>query len=125
MQAEEVVNQFCAAFSRGDLDGAMSLIAADCVYHNIPLAPVNGAAAIRETIAFFFSVLGTIRLETLHQVAHGSLVMNERLDHFSPPQGTAYSLPVAGVFEVHDGKITAWRDYFDIGQIERGTGLKF
>jgi limonene-1,2-epoxide hydrolase len=125
MQAEDVVNQFCAAFSAGDLDGAMRYIADDCVYHNIPLEPVVGAEAIRQTIAFFFSVLGTIRLETLHQVAHGPLVMNERLDHFSPPQGKPYSLPVAGVFEVHDGRIRAWRDYFDIGQIERGTGLKF
>jgi limonene-1,2-epoxide hydrolase len=125
MQAEEVVNQFCAAFSAGDLHGAMRHVADDCVYHNIPLEPVVGAAAIRETIAFFFSVLGTIRFETLHQVAQGALVMNERLDHFSPPRGLPYSLPVAGVFEIRDGKIKAWRDYFDIGQIERGTGLKF
>jgi limonene-1,2-epoxide hydrolase len=23
------------------------------------------------------------------------------------------TLPVAGVFEIHDGKISLWRDYFD------------
>ncbi|MGH3544064.1 MAG: limonene-1,2-epoxide hydrolase family protein [Mycobacterium sp.] len=26
-------------------------------------------------------------------------------------------LPIAGVFEVHEGKITAWRDYFDPAQL--------
>ena len=100
MQAEEVVTRFCAAFSAGDPDGAMRQVADDCVHHNIPREPLVGAAAIRETIAFFFSVLGTIRAETLQQVAHGALVMNERLDHFSPPQGKPYSLPVAGVSSV-------------------------
>ena len=42
MQAEEVVNQFCAAFSAGDLDGVMRYVANDCVYHNIPLEPIGG-----------------------------------------------------------------------------------
>jgi limonene-1,2-epoxide hydrolase len=27
-----------------------------------------------------------------------------------------FSLPVMGIFEVHAGKITAWRDYFDMAQ---------
>ena len=32
------------------------------------------------------------------------------------PLDRTIALPVAGFFEVHDGKITAWRDYFDMGQ---------
>jgi hypothetical protein len=31
-------------------------------------------------------------------------------------QGTAVSLPMMGVIEVHEGVITAWRDYFDLSQ---------
>ena len=39
--------------------------------------------------------------------------MNERVDMFDT--GTKkISLPVAGVFEVKNGKISAWRDYFDM-----------
>jgi len=56
-------------------------------------------------------------------VAVGNLVMNERLDRFTPPTGKAYGLPVAGVFEVTNGKITAWRDYFCMRQFAEGTGL--
>ena len=28
--------------------------------------------------------------------------------------GKTIALPVAGVFELRDGKIAAWRDYFDL-----------
>ena len=29
-------------------------------------------------------------------------------------------LPVTGVFAVHDGQITAWRDYFDLSTLQTG-----
>ncbi len=35
--------------------------------------------------------------------------------------GKKVELPVAGVFEVKDGKITAWRDYFDMQTWARQT----
>jgi limonene-1,2-epoxide hydrolase len=40
-------------------------------------------------------------------------VLTERLDKFVLG-GKTVELPVAGVFELKDGKITAWRDYFDM-----------
>jgi limonene-1,2-epoxide hydrolase len=41
-------------------------------------------------------------------------VMNERTDKFRIGD-TWIALPVAGVFEVgDDGRITLWRDYFDM-----------
>ena len=41
--------------------------------------------------------------------------MTERVDRFCSP-ARVVELPVMGVFEVDDGLITAWRDYFDINQ---------
>jgi len=46
-------------------------------------------------------------------VAVGDLVFTERTDHFLTA-GKAVALPVAGVFELRNGKIAAWRDYFDL-----------
>lgn len=123
MNADQTVTAFCNALTRGQLDEAMSLIAADCVYHNIPLEPVTGAAAIRATLQGFVQMLGAIEIDTLKQVAVGDVVMNERIDSFTPPGKTRYGLPVAGVFEVKNGKITAWRDYFDVRQFSTGTGI--
>ena len=50
------------------------------------------------------------------QVATDTTVMNERTDRFVAGDAT-YDLPVMGVFEVHDGKISLWRDYFDMAII--------
>jgi limonene-1,2-epoxide hydrolase len=123
MNADETVTAFCNALTRGNLDEAMSLVAKDCVYHNIPLEPVNGTAAIRATLEGFMQMLGSIQIETKRQVAAGDLVMNERIDTFSPPGKSRYGLPVAGAFEVKDGKIVAWRDYFCMKQFTDGTGI--
>ncbi|MHB8593901.1 MAG: limonene-1,2-epoxide hydrolase family protein, partial [Acidimicrobiales bacterium] len=50
-----------------------------------------------------------------HIVADGAIVMTERVDHFIGAEKTI-SLPVMGIFEVHDGVIVSWRDYFDLDQ---------
>ena len=42
-------------------------------------------------------------------------VMTERVDVFTFVNGRI-ALPVSGTFEVRDGKIVAWRDYFDMNQ---------
>jgi limonene-1,2-epoxide hydrolase len=40
-------------------------------------------------------------------------VLTERVDVFEAP-GKRIELPVMGAFEVRDGRIAAWRDYFDL-----------
>lgn len=124
MTPEETVNAFCTALN-ADLSECLQYIAEDCVYQNMPFPPVHGPEGVRSTLAGFFEITGPVRIETLKQVAVGNLVMNERLDYFDPPKGKAYGLPVAGVFEVKDGKIVAWRDYFCMNQFSEGTGLSF
>ena len=54
---------------------------------------------------------GRVKAET--RLAAGSLVLTERTDRFGK-EGNWIELPVAGVFEVIDGRITLWRDYFDM-----------
>lgn len=123
MNPSATVSAFCNALAANDLDAAMLLVAPDCVYHNIPLPPMQGADQIRATLAGFVQLLGCIRIETVRQVAEGEWVMNERIDHFNPPGGKAYGLPVAGSFRVQNGLITVWHDYFDLKQFSAGTGI--
>jgi limonene-1,2-epoxide hydrolase len=124
MNADQTVTAFCQALTKGDIDSAMKLVAEDCVYHNIPLDPINGAAGIKQALQGFMQMLGSIEIETKVQVAVGDTVMNERIDSFTPPGKSKYGLPVAGVFVVKNGKITAWRDYFDVRQFTKGTGIE-
>lgn len=115
MTNEEVVSAFIAEWSnpKPDLDRLISYFATDAVYHNMPVAPVTGHAAIRQTFAGILSQVEPRGWEILHQLSAGDIVVNERIDRFARA-GRAVELPVAGIFELRDGKIAAWRDYFDM-----------
>lgn len=111
----ELVRQFCAAWEHLDLDELCSYFTDDAVYHNIPVAPVVGVSAIRETIAGFTAGIDKVEFRVCNAAANGPIVLTERVDVFHGG-GRTIELPVMGTFEVSDGKITAWRDYFDINQ---------
>jgi limonene-1,2-epoxide hydrolase len=111
----ELVRRFCDAWAEGDLDRLMAFFADDAVYHNIPLDPVTGTDAIRATIAGFTAGVEKIEFRVLNLAADGDVVLTERVDVFTTAQ-RSIELPVMGTFEVRDGKIAAWRDYFDLNQ---------
>jgi limonene-1,2-epoxide hydrolase len=56
----------------------------------------------------------------LHISASGGVVLTERVDKFLGPKNV--ELPVMGAFEIKDGEITAWRDYFDLGAWTKQMG---
>ena len=110
---EETIRRFCEAFSRRDIDELLGFFAADAVYHNIPLPPATGIDAIRNSLMAFVPGSPAIQFEILHMASDGPVVFTERIDRMTF-NGNPVELPVAGVFEVHDGKIRSWRDYFDM-----------
>lgn len=114
MSAEQVVNAFMAAFDRKDLDGALALVTDDCYYDNVPLGEMRGREKMREFLAPMMAGDDPVKFEVLRQAAGQKVVMNERIDRFVM-NGKQVALPVSGVFEVVDGKISFWRDYFDKG----------
>lgn len=107
---------FASAWGTRDAARVASFFSEDAVYHNIPMDPVQGRDAIAATVAGFMTMGGRVTVDIRHIVAEGAVVMVERVDHFVGSDRTI-ALPVVGVFEVHDGKITAWRDYFDSGKL--------
>ncbi len=119
MTPEEVVDEFIRRICTMDLDAACELVTDDCEYDNVPMAKVHGPAGIREVLAPFLGGCEEIDWVVHHQVEQGDVVMNERVDRFERADGTWLELPVAGVFEVVDGKIALWRDYFDLGSFQR------
>jgi limonene-1,2-epoxide hydrolase len=114
--AVEVVRDFMAAFMEAWPTGeAVTLgrfFSEDAEYRNGPLAPVHGRGAIVANLAGMMILGGEVEADILHLLSDGRVVMTERVDYLRLGGKTA-SLRVAGVFEVHDGVITGWRDYFD------------
>ena len=114
-----MIRDFLAAWEDGDADRVASYFTDDAVYHNIPMKPVVGKTAIRETIREFLSQSTSrpaMRIQIHHQIVSGDLVMNERTDYFTV-NGREIVLPVCGVFEIHDGLIKTWRECFDMAPV--------
>ena len=111
----ETVLRFCAAWADLDVDAICDWFTDDAVYHNIPMDPLTGRDAIKTFIAGFAGGAKQIDFRVSNIVADGDVVLTERVDVFELPNGKV-ELPVMGTFEVKDGKIAAWRDYFDMKQ---------
>ena len=114
--AEQVVRDFCAAASTRDPAVLRTYLSEDVVYHNIPMDPAEGIEAAMAVIDMFVNMCEALEFEVHHLASDGSTVLTERTDRFTIKGKTA-PLPVMGAFQVSDGKITAWRDYFDMAQV--------
>jgi limonene-1,2-epoxide hydrolase len=119
---DEVVTEFCKKWLSADPDELADYFTADAVYHNIPMEPVQGREAIREFIAGFTAGFDGIDFQVHRQISDGNVVMNERTDVMRRKDGGEIPLPVTGVFEIVDGKIAAWRDYFDLATVTNAFG---
>ncbi len=114
---QEFIATFMEAWPQGDAAKLGSFFSEDAVYHNMPMEPIRGREAILATFTEFMAMGGQVGVEIVHIVADGAIVMTERVDHFTGAGAeTTISLPMMGIIEVHDRVITAWRDYFDLGQ---------
>jgi limonene-1,2-epoxide hydrolase len=111
--AEKVVTEFCNAWPRKNIDELLGFFTEDAVYHNIPMEAARGKAAIRAAINTFLPGSKSIEFKILKSAANGNVVFNERVD-FIDLGAKKIQLPVTGVFEISGGKISAWRDYFDL-----------
>ncbi len=109
----EIVTDFCAAWDRLDWDAIYSHLSDDIHYHNIPMEPSQGLEAFKAVFAAF--PVSEAQLEIRHIAANGRFVLTERVDRFMLA-GKPIVILVMGTFEIRDGKIAVWRDYFDLGQ---------
>jgi len=114
--AEQVVRDFCTAASTRDPTVLRAFFSNDVVYHNIPMEPAEGIEATMVVIDMFLGMCDALEFEVHHLASDGTTVLTERTDNFTI-KGKSAPLPVMGCFEVVDGKITAWRDYFDMAQV--------
>ena len=122
MSPESVVRDFCNAVARSKSADLVGLFSPDAVYHNIPLDPVKGRDAIRATLAQFLDASSYVEFRVLALAVSGNKVLTERIDRFTM-NGKPVEIPVMGAFEVAaDGKMTAWRDYFDMQQFMKQIG---
>ena len=110
----DLIKRFCAAWSsKPDIAAIVGYFTDDAVYHNMPIQAIQGKDAIKGMIEQFMAPFEGCDWQITHIAAAGDTVLTERVDKFIGAK--TVELPVMGTFEVRDGKIAAWRDYFDLG----------
>jgi limonene-1,2-epoxide hydrolase len=114
----ELIRRFLDACVRADPGEFASYFTEDAIWWNAPWQPVQGRDAIRETLRRGAERMQALPWEIRNIAAGKDVVLTERVDHFMV-RGVRVSVPCMGIFELRDGKIAAWRDYWDLHQFER------
>ena len=117
--SKQVVLDFCKAWELMDQEKILGFFTRDAVYHNMPMDPAHGTDQIRALLGMILQQASAgVKFDIKHIVAEGDTVLTERVDTFNRGDKSIV-LRVMGTFELRDGKIAAWRDYFDMAEWTR------
>ena len=105
-----------------DIDGALDMFTEDGAFHSMMSEPVKGQAALKEFLTKLFSAMSELTLEVRSEAVTGNTVILERFDSWTF-NGRPGSIPVVGVFDVEDGKVKEWREYYDRTTLIEEMGL--
>lgn len=114
----EIVNHFVELWHQPDgfTQAVNSYFNDDTVWENHGLLTTTGKAEALGFYHEFSKATGMTGMKIeMHAIAEtGNKVLTHRTDWIMDDSGNAVmEVPVMGIFEIEDGKITAWRDYFD------------
>ena len=112
MSNTEIIRRFFEAWEAKSLDGILELIMPDARWLNVGASEAVGQDAIRKVISPFLANASSVEVNVRHiaETSAGA-VLTERTDVFDN-NGKTMTVDVMGVFEMKDGKIHAWREYF-------------
>jgi len=123
---EDVIRAVLKAWGEGvpaAQEATRKHFAEDCVWEQPGLPTTHSAEEAAVSLVHLTQMgFSGIEVEYRNVVAAGDIVFTERRDAVVRPDGSRMGpFPVVGVVEFHDGKISAWREYFDsaiVGQLE-------
>jgi limonene-1,2-epoxide hydrolase len=119
MTPESVVRDFCAAVAKRDEGALRALVTDDVFYLNVGMPPARGVAEFLASIGGMWVMFPDgFDFEIKRLAVDGSTVLTERVDYLKNG-GTVAPIPVMGAFDVRDGRVSSWRDYFDLALVGR------
>jgi limonene-1,2-epoxide hydrolase len=115
---ETTVREFLAAWSKDDPGALADYFTDDAVFQMMPRGEeVTGREAIHNDFKTQLEWVKDCDFEVKAVSSSGPIVFAERIDRMKVA-GAPIAIAVVGVFEfAADGKMTAWRDYFDMTQV--------
>jgi len=116
----EIMKALIAAWSAGDIDGALSHMSEDIVWHYAAAVapPLRGKDKARKFLENFKSQISEVQWRLFDYAERGDRLFVEGVDEFLSTQGGRVAAPYAGVIEFRGDLICGWRDYVDIGVMD-------
>jgi limonene-1,2-epoxide hydrolase len=116
---DEVVRSLLEVMTKGDVAAILTHFADEASYRvNAWNEPLDGIDAIRKELERQLAMWSDFRFDLINVASSGNVVFTERIDTVHM-MGRDLDIHVAGVFSVgEDGKISSWRDYFDMKEVE-------
>lgn len=105
------------ALSRRDWDAVKPFLAPDCIYVDMPVGPAAAARGPEDIVKRLRIGLEPLSGYTNHAgllVAEGADVLYEHSETWNWATGETTVLQFVTVHKVLDGKITLWKDYWDM-----------
>lgn len=115
----DVVRSFFAACANGKVEMQAAFRASFTptgLWENVGMMTTVGPEEHIALMDHFERTLGvtTFRNELVNVAVAGNCVLTERIDNLLDANGIVKTrLRLMGAFEIEDGRIAAWRDYFD------------
>lgn len=112
----QIVLDFIDHICRNDKEAILNAFNEDAIFHNIPMEVAQGHEEIWAVLATIHDICGDIKWE-IHNITEDEegKVYTERSD-FYQLHGKWVEFKCMGIFELENGKISHWRDYFDLQQ---------
>lgn len=119
----ETAAAFWDALYARDWEAIAGFFGPDSIYFDVPTGP--GAAAkgpddIVKRLKLGLEQLAGYDHGPATVVSEGSIVVTEHAEHWRWPTGEEVTLPFVSIQHVHDGVITLWKDYWDLGTLMAG-----
>lgn len=115
-----VVHDFLAALARADIDAAAAHLHPEIAWHNVSLPILRGYPTVTRVLRLL--ARPGLRFDVIvhHSAGENGTVLTERTDLLGIGP-VSVEFWVCGTFELRDGKIAVWRDYFSLRDLIRGT----
>ena len=114
----QIIDRFHRAFAKGDFQSVMDCCTDDVVWDNVPMKPIVGKQAVLTFLEKFARGMSDPRYERKNVLERDGLVMVEGVENYVK-NSKSVRVPYMAAFEIRDGKISQWRDYFDLSTVER------
>jgi len=120
VSVEDTVHGLWKALSARDWDGVKSSVSDDCIYVDMPVGPTaaaRGGEDIVKRLKIGIEPLASYENFTGLMLADGNDVMYEHHEEWHWKTGESAVLQFVSVHRVEHGKITLWKDYWDMSAL--------